>query len=107
PSPAALPARIESARDRLHLPLEITGFFLPLAMAVCRVGAALGLTTGALFIARLYGVAISPAQLATIVATAVVTSFSIPGIPGGSIIAMVPVLTSVGLPVEGVGILLG
>ena len=104
---AALPAMIESARDRLHLPLEITGFFLPLAMAVFRVGAALGLTTGALFIARLYGVAISPAQLATIVATAVVTSFSIPGIPGGSIIAMVPVLTSVGLPVEGVGILLG
>ena len=50
---------------------------------------------------------ISVAQLATIVITAVVTSFSIPGIPGGSIIAMAPVLASVGLPVEGIGILLG
>jgi Na+/H+-dicarboxylate symporter len=36
-----------------------------------------------------------------------VTSFSIPGIPGGSILAMVPILTSVGLPIEGIGILLG
>jgi Na+/H+-dicarboxylate symporter len=59
------------------------------------------------FIARVYGVNIGTPQLATIVATAVVTSFSIPGIPGGSIIAMVPVLSSVGLPVEGIGILLG
>ena len=61
----------------------------------------------AVFIARLYGVSISVTQLATIVLTAIVTSFSIPGIPGGSIIAMAPVLASVGLPVEGIGILLG
>jgi len=37
----------------------------------------------------------------------VLTSFSAPGIPGGSIIVMVPVLTSIGLPIEGLGILLG
>lgn len=104
---AALPALIEAGRDVLHLPPEITGFFLPFATALFRVGATLGVTTGALFIARLYGISISPAQIATIVATAVVTSFSIPGIPGGSIIAMAPVLASVGLPLEGLGILLG
>jgi Na+/H+-dicarboxylate symporter len=104
---AALPALIESARTRLHLPPEISGFFLPLASAMFRVGATLGLTTGAVFIGRLYGVPIGVPQLATIVLTAVVTSFSIPGIPGGSIIAMAPVLASVGLPLEGIGILLG
>jgi Na+/H+-dicarboxylate symporter len=104
---AALPALIDSARTKLHLPPEISGFFLPLASAMFRVGATLGLTTGAVFIGRLYGVSISPAQLATIVLTAVVTSFSIPGIPGGSIIAMAPVLASAGLPIEGIGILLG
>jgi proton glutamate symport protein len=104
---AALPALIDGARNRLHLPEEVTGFFLPLASATFRVGATLGLTTGAVFIARLYGVSISGSQLVTIVVTAIITSFSIPGIPGGSIIAMVPVLTAVGLPVEGIGILLG
>ncbi len=104
---AALPALMDGSRNRLRLPEEVTGFFLPLASSTFRVGATLGLTTGCVFIARLYGVDLSGAQLVTVVLTAVITSFSIPGIPGGSIIAMVPVLTSVGLPVEGVGILLG
>ena len=104
---AALPALIDSARTRLHLPEEIPSFFIPLAVVLFRVGATCGLTTGALFLARVYGVGVSSAQLATIVVTAVATSFSIPGIPGGSIIAMVPVLTAVGLPVEGIGILFG
>ena len=41
------------------------------------------------------------------VLTVVLTSFSVPGIPGGSIIMMAPVLMDAGLPVEGLGILLG
>lgn len=104
---AALPAMIDGSRHRLHLPEEVTSFFIPFASATFRVGATLGLTTGAVFIARLYDVPLAGAQLVTIVLTSIVTSFSIPGIPGGSIIAMVPVLSSVGLPIEGVGILLG
>jgi Na+/H+-dicarboxylate symporter len=104
---AALPALIESARTRLGLSDDVATFFLPLASALFRAGASLGLVTGCLFVARLYGIAIGPTQLATLVVTSVLTSFSIPGIPGGSIFAMVPVLTSVGLPIEGIGILLG
>jgi len=104
---AALPALIETSRDTLRLPEEISSFFIPLATVTFRSGAALGLTIGTLFIARIYGADVSTTQLATIVATAVLTSFSIPGVPGGSIIAMVPVLAAVGLPIEGVGILLG
>jgi Na+/H+-dicarboxylate symporter len=102
-----LPALIEASRDTLKLPEEISSFFIPLATVVFRAGAVLGLTIGTLFIARIYGADVSSTQVATIVMTALVTSFSIPGIPGGSIVAMVPVLTSVGLPVEGIGILLG
>ena len=104
---AALPAMIEGARERLHLPDEITSFFLPLAASVYRIGAAIGQTAGVVFIAQLYGVALGPAQLASIVLTVVATSFSVPGIPGGSIVIMAPVLMSAGLPVEGIGILLG
>jgi Na+/H+-dicarboxylate symporter len=104
---AALPALIDTAKTRLDLPAEIAGFFIPLATVLFRVGATLGLTVGCVFLAKLYGVPMGPAQIATVVATSVLTSFSIPGIPGGSIIAMVPVLTSVGLPIEGVGILFG
>jgi len=104
---AALPAMIESARDRLRLPDEITSFFLPLAASVYRIGTAIGQTVGVVFIAQLYGVTLGPAQLASVVLTVVATSFSVPGIPGGSIIIMAPVLMDAGLPVEGIGILLG
>jgi Na+/H+-dicarboxylate symporter len=104
---AALPALIEGARSRAGLRDEVASFLLPLASAMFRTGAALGLTTGALFIARLYGVSLSTTQIATVVVTSIVTSFSIPGVPAGSIIAMTPVLASVGLPLEGLGILLG
>jgi Na+/H+-dicarboxylate symporter len=98
---------IEGARERLKLPDEITSFLLPLAASVYRVGAALGQTTGVIFIAQLYGVSLSVPQLATVALTAVATSFSVPGIPGGSIVIMAPVLMAAGLPVEGIGILLG
>jgi proton glutamate symport protein len=104
---ASLPAMMEVARSRLGLPDEIAGFLIPLAASVYRVGAAVGQTLGVVFVAHLYQVVLSPLQLASIVLTVVATSFSVPGIPGGSIIIMAPVLMSAGLPVEGVGILLG
>jgi Na+/H+-dicarboxylate symporter len=104
---ASLPAGIEAARERLGLPEEATSFLLPLAASVYRVGAAVGQTVGVLFVARLYGVELGPAALATVVLTVVATSFSVPGIPGGSIVIMAPVLQSAGVPIEGIGILLG
>jgi Na+/H+-dicarboxylate symporter len=85
----------------------VTSFFLPLAASVFRPGGSVGVTIGVLFLARLYGVSLSAAQLATVVVTVVLTSFSIPGIPGGSIIVMLPVLQAAGIPDAGVGLLLG
>ena len=71
-----------------------------------RAGAAVAQTVGVLFLARLYAVALTPAQLASIVFTVILTTFAVPGIPFGSIIAMVPVLAAANVPVEGIGILL-
>jgi Na+/H+-dicarboxylate symporter len=62
---------------------------------------------GTAFVGWLYGVDLSSTQIATVAIVSVLTSFSIPGIPAGSIIVMVPVLASVGLPAEGIGVLLG
>jgi Na+/H+-dicarboxylate symporter len=104
---AALPAMIEGATDRLGISRETTGFFLPLAASVFRVGAVVGQIVGVLFIARLYGVEIDAARVATIALTSVLTSFSVPGVPGGSILVMVPVMIAAGVPVEGIGVLLG
>lgn len=103
---AALPAMLEAARDRLDISTPLAGFLLPLAVTTFRCGAALGPVVGAIFVARLYGVPLGAAALAAIAITSVVTSFSVPGIPNGSIITMVPVLLSAGIPAEGVGLLL-
>jgi proton glutamate symport protein len=104
-SPAALPAMIQSAQ-RAGLPPVVSGFILPLAASVFRVGGAVAMPVGVLFLARLYGVTPSPAQLASVVVTTILSSFAVPGIPGGSIIAMVPVLAALNLPIDGIGILL-
>jgi Na+/H+-dicarboxylate symporter len=102
---AALPAMVESAR-RAKMPPVVSGFVLPLAASVFRVGGAIAMPVGVLFLARLYGISLSTTQLASIALTSVLSSFTVPGIPGGSIIAMVPVLASVNLPIDGIGILL-
>ena len=104
---AALPAMLESVRDTLKLPPTIGSFFIPLAASMFRAGAGIGQTVGVLFIAKLYGVDLGTAQLATIAVTSVITSFSVPGVPGGSILVMIPVLMAAGIPIEGIGILLG
>ncbi len=104
---AALPATIEGARESLGLPEEIVGFFIPLAASMFRVGAAMAQVVGVLFIARLYDVPLAASQLATIIVTVVLTTFSVPGVPAGAIIVMAPVLYAAHVPVEGIGVLLG
>lgn len=103
---AALPATFEGARQ-LGLPEPIIAFFIPLSASMFRVGAAMAQTVGVLFVARLYDVALQVPELATIIATVVLTSFTVPGIPAGAIIVMAPVLQSAGVPVEGIGVLIG
>jgi Na+/H+-dicarboxylate symporter len=102
---AALPAIVESA-ERGGLSPTAARVVLPLAVAVFHFGAAVAQTVGVIFLARLFGVTLTPPQLATIVVAVVLASFAVPGIPGGSIIAMVPVLAAANLPLEGIGILL-
>jgi Na+/H+-dicarboxylate symporter len=104
-SMAALPAMVDSA-DRAGMPPAVSRFVIPLAASVSRVGAAVAMPVGVLFLARLYGVELSPSQLASMVVTVIFSTFAVAGGPGGSIIAMVPVLAAVNLPIEGIGILL-
>ncbi len=104
---AALPACIDGVRTPLGLPDGIASFFLPLAASMFRVGGAIAQVVGVFFVARLYGISLQPAQIGTVILAVIPTSLTIPGIPGGAIITLAPVLSAVGLPVEGIGILLG
>jgi Na+/H+-dicarboxylate symporter len=104
---AALPALLQGAETVLRLPAAIRSFVLPFAVALFRCGGAIGVAIGVAFVARLYGVSLSPQQQVAVVIAAVTSILGAPGIPNGSILVMVPVLLAAGLPVGAVGLLLG
>lgn len=104
---ASLPALLEGAAGVLQLPFAIRSFVLPLGVATFRPAGAIAIPMAVLFMARLHGMELDAPQLATIALTGALTTFSAPGLPGGSILVMVPLLVSVGLPVGAVGLLIG
>lgn len=103
---AALPAMLEGAMARLRINRELPGFFLPISASIFRPGSAAAIPAGAVFVAHLYGVDLAAGQLATIAVTSALLTFSVPSIPGGTILIMAPVLATVGIPVAGIGVLL-
>ena len=103
---ASLPALIDGAERGLGISRTITGFVLPLAVATFKIATPVGWCVAPLFLARLYGVDLGAADVATLLLTAVLTSFSTPGVPQGGYLLLAPTLVSVGLPAEGVGILI-
>jgi Na+/H+-dicarboxylate symporter len=104
---ASLPALIDGARTTLGDRPAVTGFVLPLAVSTFKINTPIADLAGPLFIAQLYGVPLGPAQIATMALLAVAMSFSNPGIPSGGMFAVTaPVLLAVGLPVEGIGLLI-
>ena len=103
---AALPAMMEGSTRQLNLPADLTGFVLPLAVSIFRLTSPINWTVGALFVARLYGVEMGPAQVVTVAVASVVLNATAPGIPSGGLLVQAPVYAAVGLPVEGIGILI-
>jgi Na+/H+-dicarboxylate symporter len=105
-SMATLPAMMDAARS-LGVAETIVAVVTPLAATMLRVGAAVGQTVGVLFAARLFDISLSAAQMLSVLVTTIVTTVASPGVPGGSIIVMTPVLVAAGIPAGAIGILLG
>jgi Na+/H+-dicarboxylate symporter len=105
-SSAALPAMIDAARDQLKLPAPIVSFVLPAAVAIFRISAPVSFVLGALFLGKLYGVSIDQSQVASLVVLSILLSYSVPPVPSGSLFLMAPVFAELGIPVEGIAILI-
>ena len=103
---ASLPALVESAEVRLGLSKRITGFVLPLAVSTFKIAGAVSWTVGALFVGWFYGVPLHARELATIAFAAVFLAFGVPGVPRGAFIMLTPLFLAIGLPAEGIGILI-
>jgi Na+/H+-dicarboxylate symporter len=103
---ATLPAMVESAEGGLGLPPKVSGFVLPLAVSTFKLAAPVSWTVGALFVAWFYGVPLHAPQLATVAFASVFLSFAGPGVPRGAFIILTPLFLAIGLPAEGIGLLI-
>ena len=104
---AALPALIAGARAQFGHRPQIEGFVLPLAVSTFKLNTPVADLAGPLFLAQLYGIALTPGQVATMTLVAVAMSFSNPGVPsGGLFVVTAPVMLAAGIPLEGIGLLI-
>jgi DAACS family dicarboxylate/amino acid:cation (Na+ or H+) symporter len=106
-SNATLPTTLRVAREEMGIPPEIAGFVLPLGATMNMNGTALFEGATVLFLAQVFGVDLTLSQQLLVVLLSVVTAVGTAGIPGGSIPLLVMVLGMVGVPVEGIAIVLG
>ena len=86
---------------------EVASFVLPLGATINMDGTAIYQGVCAIFIAACYGITLTPAQMVTIVLTATLASIGTAGVPGAGMVMLAMVLTSVGLPVEGIALVAG
>ena len=103
---ASLPALVNGAERGLKLPANVTGFVLPLAVSTFKFAAPVSWTFGALFVAWFYQVDLGITQYATIAFATVFLGFAAPGVPRGAFLMLAPLFLAIGLPVEGIGILI-
>jgi Na+/H+-dicarboxylate symporter len=106
-SAATLPVAMHCAQENLGVSKNISGFVLPLGITMNMNGGAIYQAMGALFVAHAYGISLDLYSYITLILTTTFSAIGTAGIPGGGFIMLSAVLTSVGLPLEGLAILAG
>ena len=106
-SSGTLPVSIECARKNLGVSQGVAGFVLPVGATINMDGTAIYQGVLALFIAQAFGIDLNAGQYLMIILTATLASVGTAGVPGAGLIMLGLVLTSVGLPLEGVALIAG
>jgi Na+/H+-dicarboxylate symporter len=97
---------MECVQDNARVSKRTSSFVLPLGATVNMDGTALYECVAAMFIAQAYGLELSFATQFTVVLVALLTSIGVAGIPAASLVAITIILATVGLPAEGIGLIL-
>ena len=106
-SSATLPVTKACCEDNLNVGPETTSFVLPLGATVNMDGTALYQGVAAIFIAQIYGMDLTIGDQVTIVVSATLASVGAAGVPGAGMITLAMVLTAIGVPTEGLALILG
>jgi len=105
-SSATLPLTIECVEKNAGVSNRTSSFVLPLGATINMDGTALYECVAAMFIAQAYGLDLGFVEQFTIVMVALLTSIGVAGIPAASLVAISIILTTIGLPIEGIGLIL-
>ncbi|KAA6346167.1 Proton glutamate symport protein [termite gut metagenome] len=106
-SAATLPVTIEAVENKLGVSQETASFILPVGVTVNMDGTSCYQTIAVLFIAQVLGIDLSIGQLLILIGMTALSSIGTPGIPGGSFVILTMVLTSIGIPAEGLALIIG
>lgn len=106
-SNATLPTALKVAEENLRLPAHVSRFVLTVGSTANQNGTALFEGVTVLFLAQFYGVDLSVAQQLTVLFVCILGGIGTAGVPAGSIPVVAMILGQVGVPVEGIGIILG
>ena len=106
-SAATLPVSLEAAEKGLKLPRDVSRFVLTVGASANQNGTALYEGVTALFLAQCFGVSLGLGQQATVLLLSILGGVGTAGVPGGSLPMLMAILASVGVPAEGVLLILG
>ncbi len=105
-SAATLPMTMEQSQKGLGISHAVSSFVLPVGVTINMDGTSCYQAVAAIFIAQVMGIDLSLVQILTIIGVTTISSIGTPGIPSGSVVMLLMVLASVGIPSEGLALIL-
>ncbi|EMJ65596.1 MULTISPECIES: dicarboxylate/amino acid:cation symporter [Leptospira] len=106
-SAAVMPVSIQTATENLGVKKNIAEFIIPVGATINMDGTALYQAVATIFLAQYFGIELSPTQLVFILFATVGASIGTPSTPGIGIVILATILAGLGIPTEGMGIILG
>lgn len=106
-SAATMPFTIQAAEEKLNIRSEIARFVVPLGATINMDGTALYQAIAALFLCQVFGIELSAGETILLILTTVGASIGTPATPGVGIIVLATILSGIGVPVEGIALIIG
>jgi Na+/H+-dicarboxylate symporter len=106
-SNATIPVTLRTATERLGVKKSVASFTIPFGATINMDGTAIMQGVACVFVANLYGIDLTTGQLVTVVLMATMASIGSAGVPSAGLVMLQGVFLQVGLPIEGIGIILG
>ena len=104
---AAIPISLEHTVSKLNVSKQISDLLIPLGASIYRPGSALFQGAAIIFLAHIYGVSLSSSSLGGIIFATFLVSLTVAPVPSSGVVTMTPALATIGVPVSGLGLILG